>query len=999
MSSSSPDQPALPPQAAQTTRQRLMFFAKLALSVGIVGFIYYKVTHREGAAELWRLLADVSWGWLVVAFVMQMIAALCSVTRWRVLLVGQGIHAPFRHLFGSFMIGRFFGEFAPGGWTGLNGYRLYDIAKHTGKVARSTATIGIEMVLGWLAFGAVVVGGSFFGLKFLGWAGVLLVDAAFLGLMITAIALVSKPLLFRALAKRLPRPLQNKLRSPIDAVCAYEGKGGLVTQAALLGIGTHTFRGLIYVCAARALNADLGIGEVFFGTSLQIFVTMLPITPNGIGLREATAVALYTSIGVPSAIAVLIPTLGFLTEVLVSSLGGLVFMARRVGYTVDIKVDHPEREQFVADELDDAVPPEALPRVARGAIAGLTGGVCGGVVLGVAEAAAVLQGSSADADYGVLAYGAAAYGLFGAVLGTLGGAALALSGRMLGRRALPEPLAVGRYAGLVACVPAIGIAIFRIRRDVFHETLAWKSVDGVMVLGGTLLGAALLYLVLSTLVRVLVSRKPFSALLRVWASPVLLTLLCLVAFAFSGSPAGTSVARARLERRAAPAEASSLLVIVVDTLRADHLPAYGGRDVKTPNLDALAKDGLVFEHHFANASWTRPSFASILTGRYPASHRTTLKSSSLPDAITTLPEALQEAGYTTLGIATNYNVAPFFNFHQGFDAYRYLEPDFVLGANDTAAKLLLVQFARQRIEKYRAQRNQVEPGSAYQDATVVNTELLSMLEQAGQGPFFAFVGYMDPHDPYYPHPYDGTGYSRAANPHPKPEEAPALIELYNGEIAFWDEEFGKLVAELKKKNLYDDMTIVITSDHGEEFMEHGGFWHGTTLYDEQLRVPMIVKLPKNARAGTRIDHWTESVDILPSLLKWQDIAIPEDVQGKDLMLPTERAYAEEDHEGNVLKALRMRRGQSELKIIEANAGNPRGLQPLELYRVDQDPGEKVTLAHEEPEVLRIAVGQLEQRGKVAQEGAAAQQNVDLASDSAAVEKLRALGYAGGEKKE
>jgi arylsulfatase A-like enzyme len=439
-----------------------------------------------------------------------------------------------------------------------------------------------------------------------------------------------------------------------------------------------------------------------------------------------------------------------------------------------------------------------------------------------------------------------------------------------------------------------------------------------------------------------------------------------------------------------------VLVIVVDTLRADHLPAYGSRDTKTPNLEALAKDGVVFEHTFANASWTRPSFASILSGRYPSSHRTTLKSSSLPDEIVTLPEAMQAAGYTTLGIATNYNVAPFFNFHQGFDAYKYLEPDFVLGANDTAAKLLFVQFLRKRIETYRAKRNEVAPGSAYQDASVVNRELLALLGDTPQTPFFAFVGYMDPHDPYYPHPYNGTGYSRAANPNPSPEEAPRMIELYNGEIEYWDEEFGKLVTELKRRKLYDDLTIVITSDHGEEFMDHGGFWHGTTLYDEQLRVPMIVKLPHRERAGTRVDHWVESVDIMPSILRRAGVAIPEGVQGKDLMKAADSTFAEEDHEGNVLRAMRVKRGASELKIIEANEGNPRGLEPLELYRTDQDPGELVSLAHEEPAVLNLVATQLDQRGKVAQKGAVQDQSVNLASDASAVEKLRALGYAGGE---
>jgi hypothetical protein len=120
------------------------------------------------------------------------------------------------------------------------------------------------------------------------------------------------------------------------------------------------------------------------------------------------------------------------------------------------------------------------------------------------------------------------------------------------------------------------------------------------------------------------------------------------------------------------------------------------------------------------------------------------------------------------------------------------------------------------------------------------------------------------------------------------------------------------------------------------------------------------------------------------------------VQGKDLMKAAESTFAEEDHEGNVLRAMRVKRGESELKIIEANEGNPRGLQPLELYRTDQDPGELVSLAHEEPAVLNIVATQLDQRGKVAQKGAAQDASVNLEANGSAVEKLRALGYAGGE---
>ncbi|HVZ36364.1 MAG TPA: sulfatase-like hydrolase/transferase, partial [Polyangiaceae bacterium] len=210
---------------------------------------------------------------------------------------------------------------------------------------------------------------------------------------------------------------------------------------------------------------------------------------------------------------------------------------------------------------------------------------------------------------------------------------------------------------------------------------------------------------------------------------------------------------------------------------------------------------------------------------------------------------------------------------------------------------------------------------------------------------------MDPHDPYYEHPYNGVGYSRAAHVKPEPSEAERLRTLYDGEITFWDEHFGRLVAELKRRGLYDGLTIVVTSDHGEEFMEHGGFWHGTTLYDEQLHVPLFVKLPRAERAGTTVSHWVESVDIVPTLVGLQKLTVPESVQGVDLFRGKEQTFAEESHEGNVLKSTRVQEGGAEWKMIRANAGNPRGLKEHELYRLDRDPTERDDLAAKEQAAL------------------------------------------------
>lgn len=967
-----------------------MFAMKVAISVGIVWWIIRSIGQREGIDDLAARLSGLSWPWIGVAVVSQLCGIACSLVRWDRLMVGQGMHVPVRHLISTFMIGRFFGAF--GSWVGLNGYRLYDIAKHTGKTARSTATIGIEMLLGQIAFASVIIAGSLFGAAFIGTTGVLLLDSALIAVIAIAVLLISKPVLFRSLSRFLPAAFRPKLSTTVDAICAYEGQGALVFQAALLGIGTHTFHILLYVCTAHALGADLTVGQVFFASSLQILATLFPATPNGIGIREATAIALYTSVGVPTAVAFLIPSLGFIVEMFVSAFGGALFLMRRADYTVAIRVDHPEREDMRAAE-HPAVPADRWPNVLRGTSIGLSAGLFAGVLIGVGEGVAVLMSGSGDADYSVILYGAFAYGLLCAVLGLGSGFAMALSGRLMQREAFAEPLAYARTSASLVAVIALGLGAFRVRRDVYLEELVWKSGKGVMVLAGCALASIVLYLLLATLLRLFVARAPGPVMWKAWGLPVLSSVIAfgvVAAMPTAGAATETKV----VQRPAAAADAGNVLFIVVDTLRADHLPAYGYAEGKTPNLNVFAREAIRFNEAFANASWTRPSFASLLSGRYASSHRTMAKSASLPDEITTLPEAMCDGGYTTLGVVTNYNVAPFFNFHQGFDRYVYLEPTFVLGANDTAAKLLLVQFLRQKIETYKAKRNQVEPGSAYQDARVVNRQIGTLLDGAPKDrPWFLFAGYMDPHDPYFPHPYDGTGYSRAAHQTPEPGEADSLRTLYDGEITYWDEHFGHLIADLKKRGVYDEMTIVVTSDHGEEFMDHGGFWHGTTLYDEQLHVPLFMKLPHRRAAGTVVRHWVQSIDIMPTLLEQAGIAIPPGVQGLGLFVDHESAFAEESHEGNVLQALRMRRGASELKVITANERNPRGLAPVELYRVDQDAHELVNLASDRPEELRIAETRLRDGALDAVQGAARERTIDVAADSDAQRKLQALGYA------
>ncbi|MDB4977498.1 MAG: Choline-sulfatase [Myxococcaceae bacterium] len=979
----------------QGLKKQLWFVLKCLVSAGIIYLIFRNIAQRQDADKLLLHLKELRWPWVAASLLSLLTAITCSLVRWQRLLVGQGIRAAWKHLLGTFMIGRFFGAVTPGG-LGLGGYRIYDISKHTGKTARAIASIGIEMVLGNLAVGLVAFISCFFGMRYVGANGFAVLAAVFGGLIAVTFTILWRPRLVRLISERLPAAARQRLQNMVDAVCAYEGKGLLLGQSEVLAVGTHAFNAMIYVCAAKGLGVDLPWTELFFVSVLQNVAAHVPISINGVGLREAAAIGLYTIVGVPPELSVLIPIVGFSVEMAISTLGGLVLLMRKADYAPLIVVEDEGREDAVRAQIE-RVPEAAWPRVGRGLAVGLAAGLLSGLLVGLGEAWAIVIASHGQHESDVWFFGSLTYALVCGVLGAVGGAALALSGRLMQRRALPEETAFAHFTGLLAATFGFVIGLFRVQRDVYQEELVFKSAQGALVLLCAVGGAALLYAALFFSLRTLAAKNPMRLLMKPLGAIGVAALA--IGIALAASLLGGE--RASAFKGGSPsvvARGENVLYIVVDTLRADHLPLYGYGAGKTPNLDAFGKDAVRFEHAYANASWTRPSFATLLTGRYASSHGVMSKASSLPDAADTIAEVFSRSGYTTGGIVTNYNVAPFFNFQQGFDEYHYLAPDFLFGASDTSAKLSLLQVIRRVDEKVRGALGSSKPGAAYQDAEVLNREFFRWLDahdpKQHTAPWLMFMGYMDPHDPYYEHPYNGIGYSRAAHVKPEPAEADKLRKLYDGEITFWDEHFGKLVAELKRRGLYEALTIVVTADHGEEFMEHGGFWHGTSLYDEQLHVPLFVKLPRGDKAGSVVSHWVESVDVMPTLLSLQKLAIPESVQGIDAFRGKQQTFAEESHEGNVLKATRVTENGQEWKLIDANEGNPRGLKPHELYRIDNDPKEQADLAAKEQAALQRRQDELEAASRQAKTGALKAREVDLSMDQAAQERLKNLGYAG-----
>jgi len=995
-------------------RGRLLNLIKLAVTFEAFRILLmHPVRLEDGSTEVaWRLVletlkridAGTFWTFCALAAGVKFVGILASMYRWTVLLRGQGIELPFRHIFGSFLIGRFIGTFLPS-TAGLDGYKLYDAARFSGRTVEVTATTVLEKVIGFSGIFLSFLVALPFGIKIFGEHAdtiALLTVPICTGIILALMLVLWYPGLVQWLLLHLPIPGKERLEGLVlriaHAAAAYRDKRGIVVQSFGLSFVVHFSTAAMYYFTALAVGArNAEFWPIAFGSSIQILATVLsPFTIAGEGIREAAQYALLGHMIGP-ADAIVSAALGFWAAEALTLVGGIIWWIRPAGYRpafclvngaqVDYEASARAALQIENEEerrRRTAAPPAPFGRRVRlSAALGLGAGVLGGLLVGAAEAGVIAAGGL-GAEAQVLWYGPLAYGVVLGLLGLAGGLVLAVLplDEVEIRGWTPSLALVG-----TAIPMALAITVFRVRRDVYLE-----QMPPLPVLAG-ILGAAGLVALLLLVLGPRFFRSRAGAIARPLPAAALLALVVVAgaigARTLVGGPTPT---RPPPPVPAALADRPNVILVMVDTLRADHLSCYGG-ELPTPALCSLAEDGGTRFLAFSHASWTRPSAATLLTSLLPASHGVMSKPSSLaPDALL-LPELMQEAGYSTGGIAANINLAPSFGFDQGYDEYHYLAPDYLAGAEESSSKLILYQIGR-------AVWFKVKPGlrfgDFYQDSAVVNEVAFDFLERHRDARFFLFLHYMDPHDPYFRHPYDGHGIARVANQHPTPELTAEMHRLYRGEIEYLDANFARLLDELRKLGLYENTLIVLTADHGEEFQEHGGFWHGLTLYDEQVHVPLIVKWAGDGARpqGDPRGHLVGLLDVTPTILARAGARIPPTLQGVDLVLGAEQrpernriVFAEEDHEGNVLRAVRT----EEWKLIEANPGNPRGLPPQELFQVSEDPGEQRNLSAERAdrvaELLRHADAQ-EQLARSQSLGGAATAELSAAEQEA----LRLLGY-------
>ncbi|MGH9497862.1 MAG: sulfatase-like hydrolase/transferase [Terriglobales bacterium] len=400
----------------------------------------------------------------------------------------------------------------------------------------------------------------------------------------------------------------------------------------------------------------------------------------------------------------------------------------------------------------------------------------------------------------------------------------------------------------------------------------------------------------------------------------------------------------------ATAPRPNIILITLDTTRADRMGFLGSKRGLTPNLDALALQGVVFTQAYSHVPLTTASHTTILTGTYPQFNHVNDFGVPLSPRLPYLPDLLRQHGYHTGAFVGSLILDPLDGtapgFDRGFDVYD----------------------AGFHLRRHGADRYQTVERRA---ASVVD-HAVRWLSQLPKGPFFLWVHLYDAHDPYDPPPPFNTRY--ASQP-------------YDGEIAYADSALAKLFTELRKHGLYQETLIAVMADHGESLGAHGENTHGVFLYDETLHVPLLIKLPASRAAGKRIASRVGLVDVAPTLLNEAGVQVPSAMQGEPLQTmlsaaPEDRpAYAETDYPHRAF-------GWSSLRALRLGKYLYIQAPHRELYNQDLDPGEIHNLAANAKAVSETMAAKLDAfRQKTSQT------LVDLAKpDPEQARKLQALGY-------
>ena len=401
----------------------------------------------------------------------------------------------------------------------------------------------------------------------------------------------------------------------------------------------------------------------------------------------------------------------------------------------------------------------------------------------------------------------------------------------------------------------------------------------------------------------------------------------------------------------------NIVMILVDTLRADHLGAYGYPRPTSPAIDEIAATSVLFERAYSTAPWTNPTIATLFTGYYPqelfrvAPHRFAIHQ-ALPLAVDTLAERLRAAGYRTAALVDHPGIGPGLHYDQGFESFHRLFQE--AGAPPWGI---------------------TDPSFVFQQ---VDRQLASTAP-----PFFLYLHLVYPHRPYAaPADYQqlfGPKFLRLG-----PRQRDGVINAYDAEIRYTDDLIGRIVGALRQRGLWEKSWVVILSDHGEGFWEHGVAEHGNTLFDELLHVPLILHPPAaRGLAPERVARPVSLVDFCPTILDLAEIELPESLRTRSLIRgSSERPiFSESKHSGNLGERSVRSQGFKYIGDLQHGA----------LFDLQADPGESNPLP-DRPEVRAEFLALLRQHEETAQASRRHWGGDVRSVDEGTLQRLRALGY-------
>jgi len=452
----------------------------------------------------------------------------------------------------------------------------------------------------------------------------------------------------------------------------------------------------------------------------------------------------------------------------------------------------------------------------------------------------------------------------------------------------------------------------------------------VLAMGGMLSPAmnAAVSLLAAAVVFALVSRvsaeSVHRSLSRVALAGIVLIVASLAAFPFA-------IQKNEVQRHVARAGAPNILLISIDSLRADHLHSYGYPRRTSPNLDALAAEGTSFETVISPTSWTLPAHMTLMTSLPPEEHGVITNRKRLARGIDTLPLRLQRSGYATAGFVSATYLDGLYGFSRGFDDYDDYTLLRVAGEKSRAAitSHLVAQRAINWLQKQSASRE--------------------------RRPFFLFLHFFDVHYNYnppqqYARMFDAAYAGRATGDVDSVRQGmPSrdlnhVIALYDGEIAWVDSNIGRILDTLRRLGVDKNTIVVITADHGEEFLEHGQAAHYKTLYDEVLRVPLLVRYPGHVAPGRRLQGQVRLMDVAPTVLTLAGFQVSHPGAGAEARSLACLLTSPSPRHVPVLPAFGDLRGE----VASVRTGDAKLIRNLrthkeEFYNLDKDPGERMNI--------------------------------------------------------